>query len=69
MFKAIVLVCALADPTVCFELHDTTEPGGFKTRELCKERAMQISRDSYEALPNWRPTAWRCQQLKEGRLL
>lgn len=66
MFKAIVLACAIANPELCIEFHDTRGP--YETREECKARAMEMSRDVGDDLPYLMPTKWRCQALKEGML-
>jgi len=66
MFKAILLACAIADPTQCIEFHDVRGP--YPTQKECKERAFEMARDVGEMTNTLMPMSWRCQPLKEGML-
>jgi hypothetical protein len=61
-----VLACAIANPTECVEFHDSRGP--YNTREECKARSLEMSRDIGESFNDIMPKAWRCQQLPEGIL-
>lgn len=66
MFKAILLACAIADPTQCIEFHDTRGP--YPTEEKCKERAFEMARDVGKMTNTLMPMSWRCKPLKKGML-
>jgi hypothetical protein len=66
MFKAILLACAIADPTQCIEFHDIRGP--YFTHKECKSRALEMGRDVGEMANGLMPISWRCQPLKEGML-
>jgi len=64
VFKAIVLACVIGAPTECVEFHSYIYS---ETREDCRKRAFEMSRDIGE-IANLMPMRWRCQQLAEGQL-
>lgn len=66
MFKAILLACAIADPTQCIEFHDTRGP--YPTEQKCKERAFEMARDVGKMTNTLMPMSWRCKPLKKGML-
>jgi hypothetical protein len=67
MFKAIVLACAIANPTDCIEFHDTRGPV-YSTQEACRERAMEMARDIGEMAHGLMPISWKCKPLRKGML-
>jgi hypothetical protein len=66
MFKAVVIACAIADPTSCITFEDYRGP--WATERQCKERAMEMGRDIGEMIYGMQPKMWRCQALKKGML-
>ena len=66
MFKAIVLACAIADPTNCIEFHDARGP--YPTIEVCKKRALEMSRDIGEMTHGLMPKKWQGKPLGKGML-
>jgi hypothetical protein len=66
MFKAIVLACAIANPTDCVEFHDVRGP--YMTQEECEERAFEMARDIGEKFNDVMAKAWRCKPLPKGVL-
>ena len=66
MFKAFVTICIIAMPNTCQTLEDTRGP--YETKKLCKERALEISRQVNKYYPLWKPVKYRCQELPVGRL-
>ena len=66
MFKAIVLACAIANPTDCIEFHDTRGP--YADINKCEERAMEMGRDIGEMTHGLMPISWKCKPLRKGML-
>jgi hypothetical protein len=66
MFKAIVLACAIANPTDCIEFHDTRGP--YASQAKCEERAMAMGRDIGEMAHGLMPISWKCKALRKGML-
>ena len=67
MFKTLVLACAIASPTECWEYSDTRGP--YPTFEICQQRAYEMGNAIME---NERgtvmPKRFRCQKLKGTQL-
>jgi|TARA_R100001460_G_C3526830_1_gene173100 hypothetical protein len=66
MFKALVTICIIAMPNTCQTLEDTRGP--YETKQQCKERALQISRQVHKYYPLWKPVKYKCKELPVGRL-
>lgn len=66
MFKAFVTICIIAMPNTCQTLEDTRGP--YETKQQCKERALQISRQVHKYYPLWKPVKYKCKELAVGRL-
>jgi len=66
MFKAVVIACAIADPTACITFEDYRGP--WPTQRQCEQRAMEMGRDIGEMVHGMQPKMWRCQTLKKGML-
>ena len=66
MFKAFVTICAISIPNTCQTLEDVRGP--YETEQLCKQRALEISRQVHKYYPLWKPVKYRCQKLPVGRL-
>jgi hypothetical protein len=66
MFKAIVLACAIANPTDCIEFHDIRGP--YASQAKCEERAMEMARDIGEMAHGLMPISWKCKALRKGML-
>ena len=66
MFQAIVLVCAIFDPTNCIQLED--QRGPYKILKNCENRCFEISQNVHTYMPGFKPVKWRCAKLKKGKL-
>ena len=66
MFQAIVIACALGDPTNCIKFENDNLRFPLETRAACERRAMQMAADVDRLISDMRAIAWRCQKLKEG---
>lgn len=64
MFQAIVIACALSDPSVCMKLENSRFP--LETRKACEARAMQMANDVDKLISDMRAVRWRCYKLKQG---
>lgn len=64
MFQAIVIACALSDPTACIKFENARFP--LETRAACERRAMQMANDIDNLIGDMRAVRWRCYKLKEG---
>ena len=64
MFQAIVIACALGDPTHCIKFENSRFP--LETRAACERRAMQMANDIDKLISDMRAVSWRCYKLKEG---
>jgi hypothetical protein len=63
MFKTLVLVCLLKDPTMCHTLQDTEGP--YKTEQQCQVRAYEIATELPEYMPEYIATKYKCIDDKE----
>ena len=67
MFKVIVLACAFADPSVCWEFIDTRGP--YPRRDQCTARAYEMGNAILEIeRGELRPQSFKCVLLKGQEL-
>jgi len=66
MFKAFVTICVISMPQKCQTLEDTRGP--YETKQECKQRALEISRQVDKYYPLWKPFKYSCKELPIGRL-
>ena len=67
MFKTLVLACAVASPTDCWEYTDTRGP--YRSYELCQQRAYEMGNAIVEINKgNLMPQSFRCVELKGTQL-
>jgi len=66
MFKTLVLVCSLIDPSNCIEMENTRHP--ILTEKACVARAMEMARDLNRYMPNFKAMSYKCIPLKKGTL-
>ena len=69
MFKAIVLACQIANPTICTEVSDDSYR--YRSFGECTLRAEAIKKAIPSALSGFKAVAWRCdketpQLIKQG---
>ena len=67
MFKVLVTVCRIADPTKCMFIENTQYPVVYDTFESCKARALEIGSEVPMYLPKYRAIRWKCSKIKEGK--
>ena len=56
MFKTLVLVCSLIDPSNCIEMENTRHP--ILTEKACVARAMEMARDINRYMPNFKAMSY-----------
>lgn len=67
MFKTIVLACMIANPTQCWEYHDTRGP--YADRKRCIARAYEMGNMIAEIHDGAiMPRSFKCRPLSGGRL-
>jgi len=69
MFKAVVIACSMIIPNYCITLENVQYPVIFNSYDECKVRALEMASDVGKYMKSFKPTRWRCQEVKEGRLL
>lgn len=67
MFKVIVTVCLIIDPTKCMFIENIQYPVVYETFEQCKARALEIGSDVPNYIPQWRAIRWKCLKIREGK--
>lgn len=67
MFKVIVTVCLIIDPSKCMFIENTEYPVVYETFEQCKARALEIGSDVPNYIPQWRAIRWKCLKIREGK--
>ena len=67
MFKVIVTVCLIIDPSKCMFIENIQYPVVYETFEQCKARALEIGSDVPNYIPQWRAIRWKCLKIREGR--
>ena len=67
MFKVIVTVCLIIDPTKCMFIENTEYPVVYETFDQCKARALEIGSDVPNYIPQWRAVRWKCLKIREGK--
>ena len=67
MFKVLVTICLIADPTKCIFVENVQYPVVYETFEECKARALEIGSDVPNYIPQWRAIRWKCLKIREGK--
>jgi hypothetical protein len=67
MFKVIVTVCLIIDPSKCMFIENIQYPVVYETFEQCKARALEIGSDVPNYIPQWRAIRWKCLKIREGK--
>ncbi len=66
MFIALVMACLVNDPSYCTILED--QRGPYETREACKIRATEMSRDVHLHMPFYKPVKFKCKSVSNSAL-
>lgn len=61
MFKAMLLVCALATPDKCVQFDDTRGP--YETSDQCKVRIQEMARGVAQLFPVPATYSFKCKEL------
>lgn len=67
MFKVIVTVCLIIDPSKCMFIENIQYPVVYETFDQCKARALEIGSDVPNYIPQWRAIRWKCLKIREGK--
>jgi len=67
MYKVLITVCLLADPTKCMFIENTEYPVVYETYDACKARALEIGSEVSIYIPQWKAMRWKCIKIKEGK--
>jgi hypothetical protein len=64
MFKAFVLMCAIADPSNCYEFSDNRGP--YSTRDACIDRVGEMIGAIHSMPNNTEPQSYKYKCVKIG---
>tara|TARA_B100000029_G_scaffold88489_1_gene78340 strand:- start:1223 stop:1429 length:207 start_codon:yes stop_codon:yes gene_type:complete len=65
IFKALIFVCHIANPTQCFYLEDVREK--LTSKRQCIDRVFEMRTDLIDFMPHYKAIKWKCIELREGK--
>ena len=67
MFKAMILICVINDPTQCMFMENTRYPVLYNTLKACETRLAEMKAVIPAYVSGWKVSSWSCIKMNKGR--